>query len=49
MSQSAATASNALYLSFLQAIEDEGFEGEMSPDKATRLSLATDNIAASIA
>ncbi len=43
MSQSAATASNALYLSFLQAIEDEGFEGEMSPDKATRLSLATDN------
>jgi len=34
---------NSLYLDFLQGLERAGFKGEMSPDKATRLSLATDN------
>jgi len=36
-------ATNFLYLNFLQSLERAGFKGEMSPDKATRLSLATDN------
>ena len=34
---------NRLYFSFLQALEKQGFSGEISPDSATRLSLATDN------
>lgn len=36
-------STNAEYLNFLQALEAAGFAGEMSPDKATRISLSTDN------
>ena len=43
MSNTSVFATNALYLEFLQSLEQAGFNGEMSPDKATRLSLATDN------
>lgn len=38
-----AAPTNAEYLNFLQALEEAGFAGEMSPDKATRISLSTDN------
>lgn len=43
MSDSAIAVTNTHYLDFLQALEQAGFTGEVSPDKATRLSLATDN------
>ncbi|MDP6968758.1 MAG: FAD-binding and (Fe-S)-binding domain-containing protein [Gammaproteobacteria bacterium] len=43
MSESAIAVTNSSYLDFLQALEKAGFAGEVSPDKATRLSLATDN------
>jgi len=43
MSNTSVFATNSLYLEFLQSLEKAGFNGEMSPDKATRLSLATDN------
>ena len=40
MSDSAIAVTNTDYLDFLQALEQAGFTGEVSPDKATRLSLA---------
>jgi FAD/FMN-containing dehydrogenase/Fe-S oxidoreductase len=38
-----AAPTNAEYLRFLETLEEAGFAGEMSPDKATRISLSTDN------
>ena len=33
----------ALYLSFINALRDRGFTGDLSPDYANRTVLATDN------